>query len=159
MNIKAGRRNMKVLAALETRHPYKGSMADTLQLVTETLPSKQDLDEWLKGNIQAEDGRVFSGYTGLVSVSVMLFKEDELMAINEETQRATEAFLELLDAAPDAVALKYIERFPSMQYNSRVLKKGKRINWNGHLMRVLRDIPDSPDNTPANRADAWEEVT
>lgn len=159
MELRAGKARIPVLAAIEARHPYKGSMADTLQLVMETLPSAAELKAIRENNIDAEDGRIFGGYTGLISVSVMLYREDEIISQREAEEKEAAAFLELLEAAPDEVARKHAARFPGMRYDSRVIKKGTRINWNGKLMRILGDLPDSPDNTPANRPDAWEEVS
>lgn len=147
-----------VLAALEARHPIRGGMADTLQIVTDHLPTAKELAALRQRTITAEDGRVFAGFSGLVSVSIMLYREDELLFQRDDEEAAEAAFLELLEAAPDDMARKYIDRMPGMRFDSKLIRKGRRINWNGKLMRTLRDIPDSPDNTPHNNPKAWEEV-
>jgi hypothetical protein len=48
--------------------------------------------------------------------------------------------------------------YPSLKYNSTLVRTGTRINWNGTIKRAAVDLWDNIENNPDNAPSLWEDL-
>lgn len=58
----------------------------------------------------------------------------------------------------DKVASQAVELSPTLKQDSKLIKSGTRINWNGVLKRAAVDLWDTAENNPDNAPTLWEDI-
>lgn len=159
MQITVGNRKLTVLTAVESEQPIKGGVAETLQLITEQPLTPSEIKALRENPITTDDGRTFSGYSELSSVSVLLFRANDAVQMRIEMERQNALMIEIAAKLPDDQAKAYAKFFPSMRMDGgSEIKKGSRINWGGKLMKAKRDMLDVAEFAPNVHPQFWEEL-
>lgn len=158
MNLKAGYKTIKAAVAIESTRPTRGGMVEALEIVAEQPLSETELQALTKHPIEADDGRTFSGYAALSSVSYLLYRPNDEVERQRELDRQAAALREMAALLPDEIAAQHPEYYPGMRFDGQEIRKGARINWNGRLMRAAAPLIDAADQTPAERPELWEEI-
>lgn len=158
MNLTVGNRKIKVHSVIQGEKPLRMGMMETLEILTDQVPTPSEIKALTEHVIKADDNREFTGYSEVNSVSILLYKPNDVTRMREEEARNMEAMRAMAADLPDELAKKYIEHIPNMRYDGKVIEKGKRINWNGELLKARERLLDVAEFAPNVHPEFWEEV-
>lgn len=158
MILKVGNRKIKAFSAVESEKPTRDGLLETLQIITEQPLTPSEIKALQEGHIEAEDDRVFEGYSEVDSQSLLLYRPSEATRRRAEEARQVDTMRAMVADMPDDLAKKYADLVPSMRFDGGTILKGQRINWGGTLKRAKKELLDIAECAPNVKPLLWEEV-
>lgn len=76
----------------------------------------------------------------------------------EKANAIIEQLKKLRDSIDDKAASTAKDLYPTMHYTGEAIQAGKRILWNGKIMKAAVTCWDREDNNPDNAPTLWEEL-
>lgn len=158
MIITVGNRKIKVAAVTAGEKPLRHGMMETLEIISEQPLTPSEIKAMTEQPIITDTNQEYTGYSGINSVSVLLFKPNDVTRLREEEEKGLEALRTLVADLPDELAIKHIAHIPGMRYDGKAIPKGARINWNGQLLRAKRELLDVAEMAPSVHPEFWLHV-
>lgn len=111
-------------------------------------------------------GPITDNRNGTFTIKMAKYFEEELMQLSIGSSPKTHSEAIILRNAietaaaslDDATASMAATLFPTLKYDSSLVKAGTRINWYGIVKRAASDLWDTVENDPENAPALWEDI-
>lgn len=158
MKLLVGNHQINAYSVVESVKPTRDGMLETLQILVDTPLAPGELNALRTNTIRTEDGRDLQGYTEVDSISILLYRPNDVTRRRQEESQQLDTMRAMVKDMPDDMARKYAAFVPGMAYDGGTIQKGQRINWGGVLKRAKKELLDIAECAPNVKPLLWEDV-